>query len=488
MKDTFDNKIKSSKSCEIQTTINNTISGNSIHSHGHILYDIRDLLGKEKKIFFEIGSYIGHTTCLLLSHEYETQVYCVDPLNVNDGQEATLRSNLDKFATEKNTYTIFKNFSSDKILMDNIKENNIKIDILYIDGDHSSDSVINDFKNFEPLVNDGGFIIFDDYRDHRYCPGVKIAVDNIVDNLIDPSKYEIIGSLPDYQNAPVSYSIGGLNNFILYKKPKKCKDTLILVEAYFNYNDIDRTLESLVGNKSLYQTYDETPYDIIVLQNPSKYTDSMEKVLNKYSEFILKRYMSNENIEGNIFQYFLTNYRHITDKYRFIAITEGDVVLDRDAFSEAYTLINKYENVGNVSIDLSLENLKIPPLPPGASNWVPTGITCDDHIIGDTGFQFILFRKNHIYEFLEMINKKLICNSIACGVSNYYGISDTNLGVFNRMKGRPWIRTKYNKLLHIGWEHYMDPLDEYWQTKNESLKQGMLRTNMDLSTIKLTEF
>jgi len=42
--------------------------------------------------------------------------------------------------------------------------------------------------------------------------------------------------------------------------------------------------------------------------------------------------------------------------------------------------------------------------------------------------------------------------------------------------------------LHIGWEHYMDPNDEYWQTKNQSLNQGIIRTNIDLTTVEFIEF
>lgn len=93
-----------------------------------------------------------------------------------------------------------------------------KTDILFIDGDHSYQGVLYDFYNYEIFVNSGGYIIFDDYLDKIYSPDVKKAVDFIVSKL-DTSKYEIIGSLPNYQksfsNTNVEFT--HLNEFIIKK-------------------------------------------------------------------------------------------------------------------------------------------------------------------------------------------------------------------------------------------------------------------------------
>ena len=48
--------------------------------------------------------------------------------------------------------------------------NNIKsVDMLFIDGDHTMQGVIDDFINYKDLVNSGGYVIFDDYNDYA-CP------------------------------------------------------------------------------------------------------------------------------------------------------------------------------------------------------------------------------------------------------------------------------------------------------------------------------
>jgi hypothetical protein len=67
-----------------------------------------------------------------------------------------------------------------------------KIDILFIDGDHSLDGVLNDFNLYKDLVNVGGYIVFDDYYDDVHSPDVKKALDEIIlPNLVD---FEIIGT------------------------------------------------------------------------------------------------------------------------------------------------------------------------------------------------------------------------------------------------------------------------------------------------------
>jgi hypothetical protein len=108
------------------------------------------------------------------------------------------------------------------MLLKHFKDTNTKVDILFIDGAHDYNSVINDWRNYNGFVNSGGYIIFDDYNDYKYSPEVKPAVDEIVKH-IDSTVYEIIGSplntLDDvsvgYNN---TYGLKNSNEFILYKK------------------------------------------------------------------------------------------------------------------------------------------------------------------------------------------------------------------------------------------------------------------------------
>ena len=50
------NLVKNSNSNELTKYISKNMEGKTFHHHYHILYDIRTLLGKEKKIYTEIGT------------------------------------------------------------------------------------------------------------------------------------------------------------------------------------------------------------------------------------------------------------------------------------------------------------------------------------------------------------------------------------------------------------------------------------------------
>jgi hypothetical protein len=99
-----------------------------------------------------------------------------------------------------------------------LKEVVSEIDILFIDGNHNYNYVINDFNNYKDFVKKGGYIIFDDYIDFQYSPEVHSAVNYVVENLLH-DEYEIIGSLVYEQiketNIP---NFPSSNEFILRKK------------------------------------------------------------------------------------------------------------------------------------------------------------------------------------------------------------------------------------------------------------------------------
>lgn len=223
MKTNLNRKFKRSKSYNKLKPITEEIP--TFHHHYHILHDLRNQLGYFK-VYMEIGSYCGASASLMLQHPDRTHVICIDPLNLpknrfngTKDQYNTLKDNLDKYKEgTKSEYTIYKNFSNDKELLQKLKDNNTKVDLLFIDGDHRYNGVINDFWNYHEFVNPGGFIVFDDYLDHKYCPQVKRAVDDIVKTIQEKNlPYEIIGSLPNYQNAKMEPQQENLNEFILYK-------------------------------------------------------------------------------------------------------------------------------------------------------------------------------------------------------------------------------------------------------------------------------
>jgi hypothetical protein len=87
-----------------------------------------------------------------------------------------------------------------------------KVDVFFIDGDHSYDGVINDFENYKLLLGIGSYVIFDDYLDEIHSPKVRSAVDFLCEKY--KNKITIIGSLPNLVGAkPDSFKFN--NCFII---------------------------------------------------------------------------------------------------------------------------------------------------------------------------------------------------------------------------------------------------------------------------------
>ncbi len=85
--------------------------------------------------------------------------------------------------------------TSDELLK-TLKKNNRKIDFLFIDADHSYQSVLNDFNNYFPLVSDQGLIFLHDgfpknafYTQSGYCSDCYKAIMELSKNT---ENYEMV--------------------------------------------------------------------------------------------------------------------------------------------------------------------------------------------------------------------------------------------------------------------------------------------------------
>lgn len=275
----------------------------------------------------------------------------------------------------------------------------------------------------------------------------------------------------------------GLSTANIFLKSKFISDdrrekVLVLAMAYFNYHDVNKTLISL-------SKQDKVEFiDVILLENPSKYSVQMKKVAEH--PIVQRHYIADENVEGLIMQEFVRQNQDFVFKYKYIAMTESDVVLDYNSISESLHLIRIIKDVGVVSVNLRLDNLQIPPLPPEAVNWVPPAIEHEIFLEGPTGFQMIIFPRDNLKLFLNALVHNELGNGIALGNGPYHGISDSNLAQFLIDRKLIWARTKNSSLLHIGWEHYKDPTDEYWMHKNDLLDKGMIRREKNVTMVKFT--
>lgn len=181
-----------------------------IHHHNHhILLYIKDYIMKEKCLnYFEIGTHFGHSLCNVLQSKYlskyvscdlfQSRISIAPDCNIAD-VEYLANNNATTF--NKNNYDckIIKGNSYSKEMFDKIKlEFPDGIDLLFIDGDHRRTAVMSDFELYFPLVNSGGFIVFDDYLPFswkgktRECP---IAVNDLIKK--HKNDLDVIGLVDD---------------------------------------------------------------------------------------------------------------------------------------------------------------------------------------------------------------------------------------------------------------------------------------------------
>lgn len=196
------------------------ISERHVHFSTAVLYDLRTHLGPRPVKYLEIGSYTGVSASLLLSHPFQTFVHAVDPCILGtvhfrgvDNQEATIRRNLGGIAPMKgckvrSLWTLHVGFSPGAIPTDQM------FDIVFIDGDHSTQGVWGDYRATLNLLRPGGFMVFDDYRDFRYSPEVRPAVDEIA----NATSLIPIGSPPNVHGFNPELNLDTINEFIFQKK------------------------------------------------------------------------------------------------------------------------------------------------------------------------------------------------------------------------------------------------------------------------------
>jgi predicted O-methyltransferase YrrM len=197
--------------------ISKTMKGNTFHHHYHILYSLRSLIQKDNIIYTEIGTFNGGSLCLMLQHPMSLKCVSIDPFHLDRTNITIVKENIAKFNINNYEVLLTEKFSTDKSFIKDLHFKDFTTDILFIDGDHSYQAVLDDFNNFNIFVSKGGFIVFDDYQDAKYSPEVKGAVDHIVELIkLNNLPFEIIGNPENYHNVYPS-ELKLLNEFILRK-------------------------------------------------------------------------------------------------------------------------------------------------------------------------------------------------------------------------------------------------------------------------------
>jgi predicted O-methyltransferase YrrM len=267
------------ESLQITQRISTAIENKTFHHHYHVLYDIAMTFNRPIT-YAEIGCYAGGSACLMLQRP-NTKVVTIDlgtPIS-----EEIVKNNVSKLNPHNNEFYYIKGNSQSPETIKKLKSITQKIDILFIDGDHSFNFAINDFFAYENLVKEDGYVIFDDYNDFLHSPEVKPAVDQIVKNL---KNYEIIGTLNNVGARPKQMKEG--NCFVL--KKKKSEKIAIRVVTYQRSDGstpkyLERTLNSI--KNQTFQNYQ-------VFLTGDKYENHKE--LEELSKIIDPEKLSFENL------------------------------------------------------------------------------------------------------------------------------------------------------------------------------------------------
>ena len=199
------------ESLDLTKKISHEINNQTFHHHYHILYDIAQSYVPDYELnYLEIGCYAGGSACLLLQRP-KTNVISIDlgrPISKN-----TVFNNINKLNVHNNSYNYIEGSSFDIetiTKLDTILKDR-KVDILFIDGDHSYDGVKKDFDLYNKYVKEGGYIVFDDYNDTIHSPEVKPSVDNL-----ELLGYDILGEFGNEFGArPEKHKP---NEFVIRKK------------------------------------------------------------------------------------------------------------------------------------------------------------------------------------------------------------------------------------------------------------------------------
>lgn len=157
----------------------------------HIFEILNKFKGKDNINFIEIGSFEGYSTNYFIDN-YLTgancYITCIDPW-IKYSEATTAKINGFDHQINENVYNIFLNNISKnkaKVIIKRGFSKNIlpeldqKYDFIYVDGDHSEESVWLDATLGFDILKIGGFMIFDDYTWGTGKGSPKKAIDNFL--------------------------------------------------------------------------------------------------------------------------------------------------------------------------------------------------------------------------------------------------------------------------------------------------------------------
>ena len=165
-----------------------------------VLYQIAKKIKKGSTVV-EIGSWQGKSSyCIAKGLDSDIKFFAIDPFDgtgtVNNSffekkmKEYESGSVLDIFMFHMSREKLKPEIIPKKGYSQEFKNEFDKIDFLFIDGNHSLEGVLEDYRNYEYKIPAGGYIALHDYKEGREGLGPTHLVKNVPEFY---EKYEFIG-------------------------------------------------------------------------------------------------------------------------------------------------------------------------------------------------------------------------------------------------------------------------------------------------------
>lgn len=126
----------------------------------------------DNSVIVEVGTLFGGSAAIICKarKEKKSRIFTIDSYEIPAVNLENTKLNLKNEGCEE--VEVIKGFS-----VEMAKNWNIPIDCLFLDGDHSYESVKSDIDSWIPKVKIGGLVLFHDYSS---WPGVTEAVDEVI--------------------------------------------------------------------------------------------------------------------------------------------------------------------------------------------------------------------------------------------------------------------------------------------------------------------
>jgi glycosyltransferase involved in cell wall biosynthesis/SAM-dependent methyltransferase/predicted O-methyltransferase YrrM len=212
-----------------------------------LLLDLSRNLSEEDPVIVEIGSYLGASTCFLATGARLRggKVYAVDTwtnIGMSEGSRDTYEEFLSNIKPLKNWIVPLRGLSTE--LAYQFDE---EIDLLFVDADHSYETLRADLQAWLPKLKDGGIVAFHEYG---WAEGVRRAVRE----LVVPLQVEGTHRLDSIYWTRISH-----------KRQQRCQSAIsasVIVPTYDRPRYLKEALVSL-----LQQDFPSAKYEIIAVDN-----------------------------------------------------------------------------------------------------------------------------------------------------------------------------------------------------------------------------